>query len=175
MAIVLTKYGYAETSGIKATVAGHIRSVVHPTLALENGMHVKMGGIKQNKEIYEVELPTEKDAIWFVHSALYPYETYTTLMQHEMYLRKECGDPARCYEIVDFDRYAMADWCVTPMGEKVVKGNKVVVDVATGFLKEIAADADVSGYGYVGVIEDIVYKSGLTLVEIAVEKNETVA
>lgn len=175
MAITLTKYGYAETSGIKATLAGHIRSVVHPELALENGMHVVMGDISKNKEVYEVALPTEKDKIWLVHSALYPYETYTTLMQHEMYLRKECGDPARCYEIVVDDRYVMADWCITPIAEKVEKGNLVVVNPENGFLKEVDAETDIAGYGFVAVIEDVVYQSNLTKVEIAVKKNETVA
>lgn len=172
------KYGYAETSTLRATVAGPVRSAVNSDMALENGMHLKIGDLvdlANSEEIYDVQLPEEGDPIVFVHSALTAYDTTTTLGQHEMFLRKEAGFPARVYYIYEADRYKIADYCITPIGETPVVDNMVVVDTATGFLKEIAADADVAAYGFVGKIEKIEYKSNLTLVGIKVVKNEAVA
>jgi len=172
------KYGYAESSTLRATVAGPIRSAVNPDMALENGMHLTIGqltDITNSEEIYDVALPTAKDAIVLVLSALTAYDTTTTLGQHEMYLRKEAGFPARVYFIYEADRYKVADYCVTPIAEVPVAKNLVVVDTETGFLKEIAAGSDIADYGYVGEIEGIEYKSNLTLVKIRVLKNETVA
>ena len=175
MAIVLTKYGYAESSDLRATLAGHIHSVVNETLPLENGMLMKLGKMVKSQELYDVQLPAEGDKIVLILSALCPYETYTKLMQHEMYLRKEAGEEARAYEIEPMDRYAVADYCITPIGEKPAKDNLVVVDPATGFYKEIAADAETDSYGFVAEIEEIVYKSNLTLAHLRVLKNEQVA
>lgn len=172
------KYGYAESSTLRATVAGPIRSAVNPDMALENGMHLAIGDLTDlanSEEIYDVTLPAEGDKIVLILSALTAYDTSTTLGQHEMFLRKEAGFPARAYYIYEADRYKVADYCITPMGEAPVVGNLVVVDTATGFLKEVAAGADVAAYGYVGQIEKIEYKSNLTLVGIKVIKNEAVA
>ena len=174
------KYGYAESSTLRATVAGPIRSAVNPDMALENGMHLAIGDLvdlMNSEEVYGVQLPTERDQIVLILSSLYAYDTSTTLGQHEMFLRKEAGFPARAYYIYEADRYKVADYCITPLTEEAapVVGNLVVVDTATGFLKEIAADADVAAYGYVGKIEKIEYKSNLTLVGIKVVKNEAVA
>ena len=171
------KYGYAESSTLRATVAGPTRSVVNPDMALENGMHLRIGDIVENDEIYDVQLPEQGDQIVLVLSSLTAKDTSTTLGQHEMFLRKEAGFSARVYYIYEADRYKVADYCITPLTEDAapVKGNFVVVDTATGFLKEVAAGADVDAYGYVGKIENIEYKSNLTVVTIKVIKNEAVA
>lgn len=173
------KYGYAESTTLRATVAGPVRSAVNADMALENGMHLKVGDLSttaNSDEVYDVELPAEGDAIVLVLSALTAYDTTTTLGQHEMYLRKEAGVPAKIYSIYPVDRYNVADYCITPISEDdgPVVGNLVVVDTATGFLKEIAAATDTAAYGYVGQIEKITYQSNLTKVAIRVIKNETV-
>lgn len=170
------KYGYAETSDLRATLAGHIHSVVKDDLALENGMLMKLGKLKKADEIYEVTLPAAGDKIVMIHSALYAYDTSTTLGQHEMYLRKEAGEAARAYDIEPLDRYAVADYMVTALANnKVVEGNLVVVDPATGKYKELAANGDVSKAGFVAEIEKIVHKTNLTLLHLRVLKNEDVA
>lgn len=170
-----TKYGYAESSDLRATNAGHIRSVVHSTKALENGMLVKIGEISKNKEIYSCKLPEATDKVGLILSALIPYDTTRTALTHEMYLRKEVGEAARYYFLEEHDRFAIADYMVTKVGEAPVKDNLLVVDPATGFYKELAKETDVSGYGFVAVIEEIEYKSNLTLVRVRVIKNEDVA
>lgn len=169
------KYGYAESSDLRATLAGHIHSVVHETMALENGMLMKLGKMVKGKEMYGVELPAQGDKIVLILSALYAYDESTTLGQHEMFLRKECGEAARAYDIEANDRFAIADYMITPVGEKVAAGNLLVADTATGFYTEMSAEADTAAYGFVAEIEDVIYKSNLTLVEIRVLKNETVA
>lgn len=174
------KYGYAESSDLRATVAGPIRSAVNADLALENGMHLKIGDIStvtNSEEVYDATKPAQGDAICLVLSSLTAYDTSTTLGQHEMYLRKEAGFPARVYYLYPADRYAVADYCITPITKDAapVVGNLVVVDTETGFLTEVAANTDTTAYGYVGKIEEIVYQSNLTKVNIRVIKNETVA
>lgn len=169
------KYGYAETSDLRATLAGHIHSVVNDELALENGMLMALGKMTKTKELYSVSLPQATDKVVLIHSALYAYDTTTTLGQHEMYLRKEAGEAARAYDIEPLDRYAVIDYMVTPLGEKAVKGNILVVDPATGKYKEMAATGDTSKIGFVAEIENIVTKSNMTLLEIRVLKNKDVA
>ena len=169
------KYGYAETSDLRATLAGHIHSVVKDDLALENGMLMKLGKMTKADEVYEVTLPAVGDKIVLIHSALYAYDTTTTLGQHEMFLRKEAGEPARAYDIEPLDRYAVADYMVTPLSDKVAEKNLLVVDPASGKYKEVAASGDTSAYGFVAEIERIVYKSNLTLLHVRVLKNEDVA
>lgn len=169
------KYGYAESSDLKATIAGHIHSVVHATDALENGMLMKLGKIKTNQEIYEVEAPEKGDKVVLILSALYSYDTSTTLGQHEMFLRKECGEAARAYDIEPLDRYAVADYMIAPISDKVVKGNLLVADVdGDRVYKELTASSSTTDYGFVAEIENIVYKSNLTLVEVRIIKNEDV-
>lgn len=172
------KYGYAESTTLRATVAGPIRSVVNEDKALENGMHMKIGDLSEavvSNEVYDVQLPEQGDPIVLILSALTAYDTSTTLGQHEMYLRKEAGFPARSYYLYPADRYNVADYCITPLSNTVVKGNYVVVDTATGFLKEVASGTDMAAYGYVGQIEEIVMQSNLTKVAIRVIKNEKVS
>lgn len=169
------KYGYAETSDLRATLAGHIHSVVNDGMALENGFLMKLGELKKANEIYEVTLPTAKDKVVLIHSALTAYDTSSTLGQHEMYLRKEAGEAARAYELEPRDRYAIADYMVTPVGDAPAAKNIVVVDPATGKYTELAASTDVSTYGFAAKIETIEYKSNLTILRLRVLKNEDVA
>jgi len=139
-------------------------------------MLMKIGALTAgSNEVYEAALPTAKDKVVLIHSALYAYDTSSTLGQHEMYLRKEAGEPARAFYLYEGDRNSWADYTIKPLADKVVVGNRVVVDTATGFLTEIAAEDEIAGYGFVGEIETIEYKSNLTMVCIRVIKNETVA
>lgn len=168
------KYGYAETSDLTATVAGHIYSVQHDSKPLENGMLMKLGSIKSNNEIYKVDLPQKGDKIVLIHSALYAYDTSTTLGQHEMFLRKEVGETARAYQIRPTDRYAVADYMITPANSKIAKENLVVVDPDTGKYKELAKGTSVDDYGFAAEIEAVESKSNLTIARLRVIKNEEV-
>lgn len=170
------KYGYAESSNIKATIAGHTRSAVNADLPIENGTLWKLGAkTAGSDEIYAVTKPAAKDKVWLALSALYSYDTSSTLGQHEMYLRKEAGEAARIYELVENDRYAVADYMITPASTKLQVGNLVKADPATGKYTEIAASASTDAIGFVAEIQSIEYKSNLTIVRLRVLKNVQVA
>lgn len=179
--MVREKYGYAESSDIKATNAGHLYHIMNDQVAIENGTLWKKGEVlmhdTQNEEVYKAEVPAVGDKLILALSVLMAYDTSTTLGQHEMFLRKEAGEIARAYELVEGDRYAIADYMITPLTEGKVptKKNLLVWDAATGKYKEIAASGDVSTYGFVARVNNVEYKSNLTIVRIEVLKNETVA
>lgn len=172
-----TKYGYAESSEIKATNAGHIVSAVNADLAIENGTLWKLGTkTTGSDEIYNVTKPAAGDKVWLALSALYAYDTTTTLGQHEMYLRKEAGEAARIYELVQYDRYAVADYMITPLttGALPTVGNLVKVDPSTGKYIEIASSTTTTSLGFVARINSVEVKSNLTIVRLEVIKNEQV-
>ena len=173
-----TKYGYAESSNIKATIAGHTRSAVNDDLAIENGTLWKLGAkTTGSDEIYNVTKPSAGDKVWLALSALYSYDTSSTLGQHEMFLRKEAGEAARIYELVENDRFAVADYMITPVtsGGAPKVGNYVKADPATGKYTEIAASTSTDSLGFVAEIQSLEYKSNLTIVRLRVIKNEQVA
>lgn len=172
-----TKYGYAESSEIKATNAGHIVSAVNADLAIENGTLWKLGTkTTGSDEIYNVTKPAAGDKVWLALSALYAYDTTTTLGQHEMYLRKEAGEAARIYELVQYDRYAVADYMITPLTNEALPtvGNLVKVDPSTGKYIEIASSTTTTSLGFVARINSVEVKSNLTIVRLEVIKNEQV-
>lgn len=174
--MVRTKYGYAESSDIKATVAGHIFDIKNDTLAIENGTLWKLGEMSQADEIYAVTKAAKGDKVVLALSALYSYDTSTTLGQHEMYLRKEAGETARAYELVEHDRYAVADYMIKAVGDSVAVGNYVVVsDAEDATYQEVASSEDVSTYGFVAKIVGTKVNSNLTIVRLDVIKNAEVA
>lgn len=179
--MVREKYGYAESSDIKATNAGHLYHIINYDSPIENGTLWKKGDVAlfedQNEEVYAVTKPAAGDKAILALSALIAYDQSTTLGQHEMYLRKEAGEIARAYELVEGDRYAVADYMITPLteGKTPVLKNLVVWDSDSNKYKEIAADGDVSTYGFVARVNYVEYKSNLTIVRLEVIKNEATA
>ena len=174
-----TKYGYAESSNIKATIAGHNFDIKNDTLPIENGTLWKLGELTQPNEIYAVTKPAKGDKVVLALSALYSYDTSTTLGQHEMFLRKEAGETARAYEIVEHDRYAVIDYMIKPVSTDtgVVAGNYIVVNDASNAdttYQEVASTGDVSAYGFVAKVVKVEVKSNMTIVRLDVIKNATV-
>lgn len=171
-----TKYGYAESSNIKATISGHNFDIKNDTLPIENGTLWKLGDMTQVKEIYAVTKPAKGDKIVLALSALIAYDTSTTLGQHEMFLRKEAGEVARAYEIVEHDRYAVADYMIKPLADKVVVGNYVVVNDGNDgtTYQEVVKSGDVSAYGFVAKVVEVEAKSNMTIVRLDVIRNAEV-
>lgn len=171
------KYGYAESSRLAATYGdAHIYSVVDAANPLENGMLVTLGDMI-DRENYEVKTPTKGDAVVLVLDVILPYDTSTTVGQYEYYHRFDAGRSTRAYNLISRDMYAIADYMVTTLagdGKPVVAKNYLVANSDRKYT-EVAKTEDVSAYGFVAVIEEIVYKSNLTLYLIRVIKNETVA
>jgi len=134
-----------------------------------------------DRENREAVTPTEKDEVYLVLDVILPYDESSRIYQHEMYHyahEELIGHPTRTYELFENDRFAIADYMVTaPLagaGEACVVGNYLVVDENRKY-KEVAADADITGYGFVAVIQEIDYKSGLTLYRLRVVQNKQVA
>lgn len=173
-----TKYGYAESSNIKATIAGHNFDIKSDTLPIENGTLWKLGDLTQPNEIYTVTKPAKGDKIVLALSALYAYDTSTTLGQHEMFLRKEAGEVARACEIVEHDRYAVIDYMIKPLSTDtgVVVGNYVVVNDGTDgtTYQEVVKTGDVSAYGFVARVVGVEAKSNMTIVRLDVIRNAEV-
>lgn len=173
-----TKFGYAESSNIKATKAGHIFDVIQEGAALENGMLKKLGELDEILEVRNVTNAANKDKVVLILSALVGYDNSTTANAQEWYYRKEEGEVARAYEVVEEDRFAIADYMVTALGETPAVGNTVVLNPADGFYKEIAATADATtagSYGFMARIEGVEVKGELTLVRLRVIQNKVIA
>lgn len=169
-------YGYAESSEIKATNAGHIYNIKNDDKAIENGTMWVLGDLDTTSEVYPVTPAKDTDKVVLALSVLMAYDTTSTLGQHEMFLRKEAGEMARGYELVEHDRFAVADYMITPAssstGLKV--GNYIIVDGTDKQYKEVAK-AGIAGKGFAARISEIRYKSNLTLVYVDVIQNEAVS
>lgn len=168
-----TVYGYAESSDIKATTAGHIFSVVDEDNDLENGMIVKLGEITEPDEIYSIDDAAKTDKIVLILDPAINAELSTKAANAEIYYHIPAGKVARAYEIVEHDRYAISDNLVTALDKTAgaKKGNYLVVDGRK--YKEIASMDD--SYGFVAKIVNKVAKSNLTILRLDVIKNTTVA
>lgn len=175
------KYGYAESSALRATNwGGHVLNVIDDKNILENGMLVVLGA-DIDRENREAVTPTEQDEVYLVLDVILPYDESTKLGQAEIYHyshEDQIGHPTRVYELFENDRFAIADYMVTaPLageGKPCVVGNYLVVDANRKY-KEVAATEDIAGYGFVAVIQEIDYKSGLTLYRLRVVQNKKIA
>lgn len=171
------KYGYAESSRLAATYGGgHIYSVIDNDNPLENGMLVKLGDMI-DCENYGVSTPATGDEVVLILDVIVPYDTSTTVGQYECYHRFDAGRSTRAYSVGKNDGFAIADYMVTTLagaGKPAVAKNYLVSDGKRKY-QEVAKTGDVSTYGFVAVIEDIICKSNLTLYFLRVVKNETVA
>ena len=172
------KYGYAESSALRATNwGGHTLSAIDETNILENGMLIKLGA-DVDVENRLAETPAESDEVYLVLDVILPYDESTTVGQAEYFhYPHEIGEPTRVYELFENDRFAIADYMVASIageGKACVVGNYVITDGARKY-KEVAADGfDASQYGFAAVIQEITYKSNLTLYRLRVVKNRAV-
>lgn len=173
------KYGYAESSALRATNwGGHTLSAIDETNILENGMLIKLGA-DVDVENRLAETPAESDEVYLVLDVILPYDESTTVGQAEYFhYPHEIGEPTRIYELFENDRFAIADYMVTaPVAgadKPCVVGNYLVTDGARKY-KEVAADGfDASQYAFAAVIQEITYKSNLTLYRLRVVKNRAV-
>lgn len=169
------KYGYAESSALTATYGGHhIHSVVDEENELENGMLVVLDG-DIDVENRSIKTPTDTDAVALVLDVILPYDTSTTEGQAEYYYNFEAGRSVRAYELFENDRFAIVDYLVTaPLagaGKACVVGNYLVADDNRKYKEVAAADFDASTVGFAAIIQDIEYKSNLTLYRLRVVKN----
>lgn len=176
MAIKRQKYGYAESSALRATNwGGHIFSVIDDENILENGMLVALG-TDIDVENRKAEKPTDKNKVALILDVIVPYDESTTVGQAEIYhAPKELGEPTRAYDLFENDRFAIIDYLVTApiAGENkpCVVGNYLVADADKKY-KEVASGEDITKYGFAAVIQEIDYKSGMTLYRLRVVRNE---
>ena len=175
-----TKYGYCETSAIKATNVGHLFSVVDDDKDLENGMIVKLGAfVTGEDEIRECSAPLIGSKVVLICQPAITYDQSTTEAQQEYYFKIDAGTPARTFELVKNDRFAVIDALIAPLSEEdgVQVGNYVVSNQSEGEdsmkYAEIASDGDVSAYGFVTKVLKKIEKSNMTTFLLRVERNVT--
>ena len=173
-----TKYGYAESRDIKATKCGHNVSVVDATNTMENGMLVALGDdvTTDGIEIRKAVKPAKADTgLVLVLNPVIIYDESTSEAQSEYYYNIEPNTPARTYELVKNDRFAVSTEAIAKiLGDKPVVGNYLVVDTTAGKdtrkFQEVAA-AGIADCGFVAKIVAVEEKSNLTLVRVRVEAN----
>lgn len=168
------KYGYAVSSDLAATYGdGHIYSVVDEQNELENGMIVKLGK-PIDRENYEISTPEDGDKIVLILDVILPYDESTTEAGFEMYYNFAKGKCVRAYNVVENDKWEIIDYLVTSTvagsGQPAVVGNYLVHDGSRKY-KEIANSEDISSYGFVGEIVEIVEAGGMTKYLLNVLKN----
>ncbi|MGF6375107.1 hypothetical protein M2140_000141 [Clostridiales Family XIII bacterium PM5-7] len=168
------KYGYVETSALAATYGGgHIYSVVADEV-LENGMLVTLGAVI-DAENYKVETPDADSKVVLVANPALIYDQSTKAAQEEIYYFIEGGTPARAYDLMENDRFAIVDYLVTePLAgadQPVEKGNFLVCGTDRKYKEVAAAGFDKTAVGFAAEIVEIVYKSNMTIYRLRVVKN----
>ena len=168
-----TKYGYAESSDLKAVNAGHIYSVVDTVNTLENGMVVGLGEeVSGNPEVRQAVAPTKAGHVVLVLNPAVTYDQSTTAAAEEENYFVPAGTPARAYDLYAEDRFMVADYLITALSDNVVKGNYIVANTATRKYTEVAATGfTAADYGFYAKILDTVVKDNMTLVLVRVMKN----
>lgn len=170
------KYGYAESSDLRATNwGGHIHSVVDEDNILENGMLVTLGE-DITTEIRKAVTPKATDKVCLVLDVILPYDQSTTEGQAEYYhYPHEVGEPTRAYELFENDRFAICDYLVTSTvagsNKPCAVGNYLVADANRKYKEVAKASFDASTVGFAAVIQAIEQKSNLTIYRLRVVKN----
>ncbi|MEY8365744.1 hypothetical protein AALA22_08890 [Anaerovoracaceae bacterium 41-7] len=173
--MVRQKYGYAESGEIAATYGSHhIHSVIDEENDLENGMLVVLDG-DIDVENRSIKTPTATDKVSLVLDVILPYDQSTTARQAEYYYCHEAGKPTRVYDLVENDKFPICDYLVTApiagAGKACEKGNYLVADENRKYKEVAAASFEADNVGFAAVIQDIEYKSNLTLYRLRVVKN----
>lgn len=149
----------AESSKLKATIAGHIFSV-EADAQIDNGRLVALGDYAGD-EYYKMATPKATDAVVLVLQVPLIYQEYTSLDQAEYNFTNAKGDIVRAYELVKGDIFTVTagdgtDKFATPYGafDKVpTVGNYVTVDAtAKRGMKIASAKPDASANGFIGKI-----------------------
>lgn len=149
----------AESSKLKATIAGHIFSV-EADANIDNGRLVALGDYAGD-EYYEMKTPTAKDAVVLLLQVPLIYQEYTRLDQAEYNFTNAKGDIVRAYELVKGDIFTVTagdgtDKFATAYGafDKAPEvGKYVTVDAtATRGMKIATAKPDATANGFIGKI-----------------------
>ena len=149
----------AESSKLKATIAGHIYSV-QADAQIDNGRLVALGEYLGD-EYYAMATPKATDAVVLVLQVPLIYQEYTSLDGAEFNFTNAKGDLVRCYELVAGDVFTVTagdgtDKYATKFGafdKAPTVGNYVTVDTtATRGMKIFASAPDKSANGFIGKI-----------------------
>ena len=151
-----TKHGIVRTTNLKATYSGHLFDVVHASKDLDNGMNVKIGDhiTADGRECVDATFPAVGDKIALVADVVSFYDTSTTAKQAEYNYYIPQGQPARAYEVEQYDKFGVSDYMfTTKVGEAVAVCNYVTVD-GNGKWKEIVSTSapDAAATGFIGKV-----------------------
>ena len=132
------KYGYVETSNVKATRCGNVFSV-KADVPLQNGTLMKLhSNIKGMLHVREVKPANDTDKVVLICSVLTDKGAKVDSEMQEVYLRKEAGEIGRAFELVTDDEFAIHERMIkVTANDKVEVGNYVILDVTTSMYKAV--------------------------------------
>ena len=174
------KHGMFRSSRLKSTDVGRIWDLIvrdeeGTEISVDNGVAVKVGlntGVGLQTRYATVAKTTDQVAI--VGSPANVKDAFTRSQGAEYNFYHEAGVVAKAYEVRpnEGEIFGVAAYQFsTVLAEVPAFGNQVVVDGNGGYV-ELAADADVSAYGFAGRVYGFEIGDNETIVLIEVVKNE---
>ena len=154
--ITATKHVVAESSLIKATIAGHIYSL-EAIADTDNGSIVSRGAWVDNQVFKAAAYAAGKTPLLVLTPPI-GYNSTRKEYLDEKYFYNAKGEIMRAYELVEGDIFTVSDDAITPLAEAPVVGNYVSVD--SGLYTEAASAGE---SGFVGqIIEKVNYTNSVS-------------
>lgn len=163
------KHGVAESSDLKATLAGHIFNM-RAAEDIDNGSFAALGDFEgttatsYGADVWAAKKPAKADKVFLILSSPLIYEEGTAQCQDEANFYNARGDVMRAYELVPYDKFALSAEAFAANSEPGV-GKYLVINGA--YKAGVAASAP-EGQTFVAKIYDI---AGNGNFRIIVEKN----
>ena len=175
-AVASGKHGMFESSRIKATNCGHLYDVVFEE-NVDNGVLVKVGDFTGNGlQEREGSIATAKDKVAVTGSPALIKDAFTTSQAQPYNYYNKAGIDVKCYELVEEDIFAVADYQFTDDSKSKVKvGAYVTIDGNGAYVAAESEGSLKTTNGFVGKIHSIAAGVYYTMVRIEVVQNTTIA
>lgn len=177
----VNKHGMFRSSRLKSTDVGRIWDLIvrdedDKEIAVDNGVAVKVGlNTGVGLQTRYATVAKVEDQVAITGSPANVKDAFTKFQSAEYNFYHEAGVIAKAYEVRpnEGEVFGVAAYQFTTVlnGEVPTFGNQVVVDGNGGYV-ELAADADVSTYGFAGRVYGFEIGDNETIVLIEVVKNE---
>lgn len=174
-----TVHGIAESSNLKATVVGNIYDVLvrdseDEPIEFDNGVAVKVGEYTGNglQERYATIAGAE-DKIALVATPPLVKDAFTKAQGDETRFFHKAGKLGKAYEVVEDDIFGIGDFQITSGGDKIAKGNYVVVDGDGGW-EVTDTEPDAAEVGFIGKIHSVHTGTFYNIVRVLTVQNKQI-
>lgn len=170
------KHGMFESSRLKATVVGHLYDAIvregEEAIDVDNGVAIKIGEFTGNglQEVYAT-IAKAGDRIAVTGTPALIKDAFTSEQAEAYHFYNPAGKPAKTYEVVDEDIFAVAEYQI--VSGDVVVGNYVTVD-GNGAWVATDEEPDKDAYGFVGKIHSIAVGNFYNMVRILAVQNKQI-